>query len=83
MKDKSRSAFYRFLKCKRTVVLSIFIAALAPELASGQMVQGFVIDPSPPAAPLEKTIDYFTNLTTPSIVLGSSSGSNLTLDTRV
>jgi hypothetical protein len=51
-----------------------FAAVLAPAVASGQTVQDFIIDPSPPAAPLEKTIGYFTSTTVPSVVLGSSSG---------
>src|SRR6266550_3610883 len=51
-----------------------FVAALAPAVASGQAVQDFIIDPSPPAAPLEKAIGYFTSTTVPSVVLGSSSG---------
>jgi hypothetical protein len=51
-----------------------FFAALAPTLSQSQSVQDFIIDPSPPAAPLEKTIGYFTSTTMPSIVLGSSSG---------
>jgi hypothetical protein len=51
-----------------------FVAVLAPAVASGQTVQDFIIDPSPPAAPLEKTIGYFTSTTLPSVVLGSSSG---------
>jgi hypothetical protein len=49
-----------------------FAAALAPALAFGQTVQNFIIDPSPPAAPLEKAVDYFTSTTIPSVVLGSS-----------
>jgi hypothetical protein len=48
-----------------------FVAVLAPAVASGQTVQDFIIDPSPPAAPLEKTIGYFTSTTVPSVVLGS------------
>jgi hypothetical protein len=51
-----------------------FVATLAPALASGQTVQNFIIDPSPPIAPLEKTVDYFTSTTMPSVVLGSASG---------
>jgi hypothetical protein len=39
-----------------------------------QSVRDFIVDPSPPAAPLEKTIGYFTSTTVPSVVLGSSSG---------
>ena len=50
-----------------------FAAALTPAVASGQAVQDFIIDPSPPAAPLEKAIGYFTSTTLPSVVLGSSS----------
>jgi hypothetical protein len=57
---------------RRTSVLA-FVAALAPAVASGQAVQDFIIDPSPPAAPLEKAIGYFTSTTLPSVVLGSSS----------
>jgi hypothetical protein len=51
-----------------------FIAALVPALAFGQNVQNVIIDPSPPGVPLEKTLDYFTSDTIPSIILGSSSG---------
>jgi hypothetical protein len=40
----------------------------------GHTVQDFIIDPSPPAASLERAIGYFTSATVPSIVLGSSSG---------
>ena len=57
---------------KSLSVLAV-VTVLAPA-ASGQTVQDFVIDPSPPAAPLEKTVDYFTSTTLPSVVLGSSSG---------
>jgi hypothetical protein len=46
---------------------------LAPRLASAQSVENFIVDPAPPAAPLEVTVDYFTSATTPSVVLGSSS----------
>jgi hypothetical protein len=52
----------------------VLLAVLTPALASGQTVQNFIIDPSPPVAPLEKTVDYFTSTTIPSVVLGSSSG---------
>jgi hypothetical protein len=48
------------------------VAMLAPRPALAQSVQNFVINPAPPAAPLEVTVDYFTSLTTPSVVLGSS-----------
>jgi hypothetical protein len=51
-----------------------FVAVLAPAMASGQSVQDFIVDPSPPAAPLEKAIGYFTSTTIPSVVLGSGSG---------
>src|SRR4051794_18479449 len=57
---------------RRLSVLA-FVTALAPAVASGQAVQDFIIDPSPPAAPLEKAIGYFTSTTLPSVVLGSSS----------
>jgi hypothetical protein len=50
-----------------------FVAALAPAMAFGQAVQDFIIDPSPPVAPLEKAIGYFTSTALPSVVLGSSS----------
>ena len=50
-----------------------FVGTLAPVLASGETVQNFIIDPSPPGRPvLEKTVDYFTSRTMPSVVLGSS-----------
>jgi hypothetical protein len=48
------------------------VAALAPAVASGHTVQDFIIDPSPPAGPLERAIGYFTSTTLPSVVLGSA-----------
>jgi hypothetical protein len=51
-----------------------FVVMLAPRLALALNAQNFIIDPSPPVAPLEKTVDYFTSTTIPSVVLGSSSG---------
>jgi hypothetical protein len=33
-----------------------FVVTLAPVVAFGQTVQDFVIDPSPPVAPLEKAV---------------------------
>jgi hypothetical protein len=45
---------------------------LTPRLALAQSVQNFIIDPVPPVAPLEVTVNYFTSATTPSVVLGSS-----------
>lgn len=58
----------------RSLYVLAVVAMLAPRLASGQTVTDYIVDPSPPAAPLEKTIDYFTSTTIPSVVLGSSSG---------
>lgn len=51
-----------------------FVRALLPALACGQTVQYFTIDPTPPGAPLEKTIGYYTSTTLPSVAIGSNSG---------
>lgn len=48
------------------------VAMLAPRPALAQSVQNFIIDPAPPPAPLEVTVDYFTSPTIPSVVLGSA-----------
>jgi hypothetical protein len=47
-----------------------FMAALVPMLAYGQSVQTFIIDPHPSGHPLEKTVDFFTSTTVPSVVVG-------------
>jgi hypothetical protein len=51
-----------------------FLIALVPALAYGQTVQNFIIDPQPPEPSLEKTVDYFTSTTTPSVVMGTGNG---------
>src|SRR5215469_4150873 len=68
----------------KSFLMLAFVGTLAPVLAFGKTVQNFIIDPSPPGRPvLEKTVDYFTSRTMPSVVLGSSgiylyqSGGNL------
>lgn len=48
------------------------VFSVMPRLALAQNVHNFIIDPTPPVAPLEVTVDYFTSATTPSVVLGSS-----------
>jgi hypothetical protein len=51
-----------------------FVVALTPMLAYGQSVQNFIIDPTPPGESLEKTVDFFTSTTTPSVVNGTDNG---------
>ena len=48
-----------------------FLGALAPGLASAQSVQDNVVDANPVAAPLEKTIGYYTSTSLPSVAVGS------------
>jgi len=55
----------------KSVFRLAFMAALVPMLAYGQSVQTFIIDPQPPEPSLEKTVDFFTSTTTPSVVMGS------------
>src|SRR5438105_2413695 len=47
------------------------ILTLVPMLAYGQSVQNFIIDPAPPGESLEKTVDFFTSTTTPSVINGT------------
>lgn len=49
------------------------LAGFVPAVAFGQTLRTVVIDPTPPKAPLEKTVGYFCSTTTPCVVLGSSS----------
>src|SRR5690349_16788149 len=49
-----------------------FIAAFSPMLAYGQTVQDIIIDPNPfPGKPTEKTVDFFTSTTVPSVIIGT------------
>jgi len=50
------------------------VVTLAPMLAYGQSVQTFIIDPQPSGQSLEKTVDFFTSTTTPSVVMGTDNG---------
>ena len=58
----------------KSVFKLAFIAALAPMLAYGQTVQTFTIDPNPPGKSLEKTVDFFTSRTMPSVIMGTDAG---------
>ncbi|MBV8507477.1 MAG: hypothetical protein JOZ11_16935, partial [Alphaproteobacteria bacterium] len=59
---------------KKSAFKLAFIVALTPMLAYGQSVQNFIIDPTPPGESLEKTVDFFTSTTTPSVVNGTDNG---------
>ena len=53
----------------KSVFRLALLATLVPMLAYGQSVQTFIIDPYPPR-PLEKTVDFFTSTTVPSVIVG-------------
>jgi hypothetical protein len=62
-----------YIRVVKLLSVLALVAMLASRLALAQSVQNFIIDPVPPAAPLEVTVDYFTSATVPSVVVGSSS----------
>jgi FG-GAP-like repeat len=63
----------------RTMKTNLFtagmmFAALTPTLSYSQTAQNFIIDPQPPGQSLEKTVNFFTSATMPSVVNGTNNG---------